>query len=265
MKGGLNVSGEPKLITARELAEKLELSVETIWRYTRENKIPYIELGNRQYRYVMDDVMASLSQEEPESGAMVREDAAHCYSTDRIYTYSDYLQLSDAGNYHYEILDGELVKAPTPTTLHQRVSYKLQYLLLHYFWERDPKAEVFSSPIDLTLSETNVLQPDLVYVPGDSNIVEEQRINGIPELVVEIMSPSTQRKDRLSKLRIYFKAGIPHYWLVDPEVQTIEAFALLDTGEYAVRSGAEGSEAFTHTDFPGLTIELGTLWKKGSL
>ena len=48
-------------------------------------------------------------------------------------------------------------------------------------------------------------------------------------------------------------------------MQTIEAFALLDTGEYAVRSGAEGSEAFTHTDFPGLTIELGTLWKKGSL
>ncbi|NMB13334.1 MAG: Uma2 family endonuclease [Firmicutes bacterium] len=187
------------------------------------------------------------------------------YDANKIYTYDDYLKLPNEELYHYEILDGVLIKEPAPTTLHQRVSYRLQRLLGDYFWEKDPDGEIFSAPIDLTLSNTNVIQPDLVYIPGSSPIVEKQRINGIPELVVEIISPSTQSKDRITKAGIYSRLGVPHYWIVDPIEQTIEAFKLAGIGEYALASSAKGSDVFTHPDCPGLAIELAVLWRRGRL
>lgn len=129
----------------------------------------------------------------------------------------------------------------------------------------DPQAEVFNSPIDLTLSDTNVVQPDLVYIPGNSHIVEEKRINGVPELVVEVISPSTKSKDRVKKADIYCRIGVPHYWIVDPVEQTIEAFKLAYVGEYALIRSAEGNGSFAHPDYPELVIRLGSLWRKGPL
>ncbi|NLJ25102.1 MAG: Uma2 family endonuclease [Firmicutes bacterium] len=187
------------------------------------------------------------------------------YTSDRIYTYEDYLKLPDEELYHYEILDGMLIREPAPTTLHQRVSRRIQRLLEDYFWETDPGAEVFNAPIDLTLSDTNVVQPDLVYVPSNSHIVEEKRINGIPQLVVEVISPSTKSKDRIEKADIYRRLGVPHYWIVDPVEQTIEALRLTCVGDYDIISSAEGSGVFTHPDYPGLAIGLESLWGKRPL
>lgn len=123
---------------------------------------------------------------------------------------------------------------------------------------------MFNAPIDLTLSEIDVIQPDLVYVSGYRQIVEETRLNGIPELIVEIISPSSERRDRITKLRIYQNAGVPHYWIVDPEAKTIEPYALKD-GVYALRSCAADGETFSYPDFPELTIDLGLLWMKGRM
>ena len=254
------MSSKYKSLTARELAQQLNLPVETVCRYTRENKIPHIDLGNRQYRYMLDDVISSLGGKD----VVVSEEAAHSYSTDKIHTYSDYCQLPEEENYYYEILDGVLIREPAPTKLHQRVSARLQRLLQDYFWERDPEAEIFNAPIDLTLSDTNVVQPDLVYAPDDSD-VDEQRINVIPELVVEIISPSTLKKDRVDKLRIYSRQGVPHYWIVDPLAQTLEAFILSGSRQYVIASSATGAEVFTHPSYPRLTIELEVLWRKGPL
>lgn len=209
--------------------------------------------------------MSGFGEEYTESAETIREKEPLYYSSDKIYTYSDYLLLPDEECCYYEILDGCLIREPAPTKLHQRVSRRIQRILEDYFWQRDPHAEVFDSPIDLILSDTNVVQPDLVYAPEDSDDIDPHGITVIPQLVVEIISPSTGRKDRFEKLGIYSRASVPHYWIVDPEQQTLEAFRLVRPGEYNLCRSAEGNEVFTHPDFPGLAVKLGALWRKGRL
>ena len=109
-----------KYLTAYELAELLHLSVETIWRYTRENKIPVIKLGEKQYRYKKEEVLAALTA----SGDLVREEQA-IYAKQDEYTYDDYIKLPEEPGYRYEVLNGFLVKEPSPLLQHQRVSREL--------------------------------------------------------------------------------------------------------------------------------------------
>ena len=119
------MSDNKELITAQALAEALDLSVDTIWRYTRENKIPYIVIGNKNYRYNLTDVMRSLTSTK------VQENAANYTekeSNEKL-TYQDYLLLPEDPGYRYEILDGILVKEPSPNVMHQRVSRRLQRIL----------------------------------------------------------------------------------------------------------------------------------------
>ncbi len=243
-----------ELVTAQALADALGLSVETIWRYTRENKIPYIKLGKRQYRYNLQDVMQALSGS---SSAIARDNSAQYQSGDnKPFTYQDYLQLPDKPGYRYEVLEGILVKDPSPNVMHQRVSRRLQRNLEDYFWSVDPDGEVFYAPLDTTLGEINVVQPDLFYVSGEQkNIIKEARIDGSPTLIVEILSPTSRRKDRLQKMRIYQKAWVQHYWIVDPEEKTLECFALRE-GVYALVATGMEENVVEHADFPGLGISL---------
>jgi len=209
--------------------------------------------------------MSGSSEELIDSAETICEEEPLYYISDKVYTYSDYLELPDEECYYYEILDGCLIREPAPTKLHQRVSRRIQRILEDYFWQRDPNAEVFDSPIDLILSDTNVVQPDLVYVPGGSNIVEKQRINGIPHLVVEVISPSTRSKDYARKAQIYARLGVPHYWIIDPEQRAFESFRLAKPGKYSPCGTVKREQVFTHPDFPGLAIQLDVLWRKGRL
>ena len=253
---------ERRLMTAQELADMLQLSVETVWRYTRNERIPFIQLSSRQYRYDPGEVMHRLGMNAGGRGASSVCEARPRYMTDKVYTYEDYLQLPDEECYHYEILDGMLVREPAPYVHHQRVSRRLQRLLEDYFASRDPAGEVFNAPIDVTLSDTNVLQPDLIYVPGAcSEIMEEARIDGAPHLVVEILSKWTRSKDRVRKRNIYEREQVPHYWVVDPEDEAIEAYALRN-GAYVLRSSGLSEGEFVHPDFPSLAFDLAALWKR---
>lgn len=249
---------EKELITAQALAEALDLSVETIWRYTRENKIPCVELGSRQYRYKLDDVIKALG------GDMVRENTI-LYETKpaKKLTYQDYLDIPEEPGYRFEILDGMLIKEPSPNVIHQRASRKLQRILEDYFAEVDPEGEIFDAPLDVTLLDFNVVQPDLFYVSGEQQkqLVKDTRIDGAPRLVVEIISPSSGRKDRLQKMGIYQKFQVQHYWLVDPQEKTLECFAWRD-GVYALIASGMDEEVVQHPDFAGLSITLKSLWSK---
>jgi Uma2 family endonuclease len=82
------------------------------------------------------------------------------------YTYQDYLELPEEPGFRYELLEGELVKDPTPTPLYQRVSRELKFLLLIYFRQTDPEGEIFNAPLDVTFQDTTVVQPDILYVSG---------------------------------------------------------------------------------------------------
>lgn len=250
------MSREKDLITAQTLAKALNLSVETIWRYTREKKIPYLELGSKQYRYRLADAVDALS-----SGRVQEKKAAYDDKTVKKYTYQDYLELPEEEGFHYEILDGELIKEAAPNVVHQRVSRRLQRMLEDYFWEVDPEGEVFDAPLDVTIFETNVVQPDLLYIAGkEKDIVEYARVDGPPTLVVEILSPSTQRKDRVKKMQLYQKVSVQHYWLVDPDNKLLECFALRDSLYTLVASGMD-EDIVKHPSFAGLSVDLAALFK----
>ena len=91
--------------------------------------------------------------------------------------------------------------------------------------------------------------------------MEEARINGIPYLVVEILSKWTRSKDRLRKRSIYERMGIPHYWIVDPYDETIEAYALRND-LYVLRSSGLDVGEFTHPDFPVISVDIAALWRR---
>jgi Uma2 family endonuclease/predicted DNA-binding transcriptional regulator AlpA len=256
--------GNKELITAQALAEALDLSVETIWRYTREKKIPFIELGSKQYRYNLSDVIEALAHSSTHNSAVqnhaVRENKEEYRTEPAKLTYQDYLLLPEEPGYRYEILEGMLVKEPSPNVPHQRASRRLQRILEDYFWQQDPEGEVFDAPLDVTFQDITVVQPDIFYVSGNQKqIVLKARVDGPPTLVVEVLSPSNSRKDRLQKLQIYQKYGVPHYWLVNPEEKTLECFALKD-GTYALVAAGMDEEVVEHPEFEGLAISLKNLW-----
>jgi Uma2 family endonuclease len=150
----------------------------------------------------------------------------------KFWTYADLKHTPDDGR-RYEILDGELIVTPSPSIPHQRAVLELG-VALHRWWKAVGVAEVLVSPVDVILSWTRVVIPDLVLVRRDRmHLVTHRAIEGAPDLVVEVLSPSTARRDRTRKLRLYRNVGIPEYWIVDPIAKTIEVLALGD-GEYCL-------------------------------
>lgn len=246
-----------KLLTAQELAEILNLSVDTIWRYTRQKKIPAVELGEKQYRYKEKDVLATLTV----GNKSVNEERP-IYSKQGSYTYDDYLKLPEEPGHRFEILEGFLIKEPSPSMHHQRVSAALYRQLANFFDDFDIEGELFFAPLDVTLTMSNVVQPDILFVSSNRReIIRQERIDGPCDLIVEIMSPSNRRKDRLQKMEIYRKAGITHYWIADPEEDTLEAFMLKDESYTLVFAGGPGDKV-THPDFPGLDMDLDRVFKR---
>jgi Uma2 family endonuclease len=171
--------------------------------------------------------------------------------------YEDYARLPDDGK-RYEILDGELYVTASPSPFHQRLSKRLQRRLEDYFEVRG-LGEVFNAPTDLILAQHDIVVPDLVIVaePGQ---LSSRAIEGAPLLVVEILSPSTRRRDRGIKMRRYAALGVPHYWIVDPDAQTIECWRL-EGSEYRLVTQASVPNVLRHPDWPDLAVDLATLWR----
>lgn len=135
----------------------------------------------------------------------------------REWTVEDYLQLEEG--LLAQLIDGELIRSPAPTPRHQEIIGKLFII----FQTPETPFKSFFSPIDLYLNEKNVLQPDLVCFKDDT-IVTERGIEGAPEIVVEVVSPSNSYIDRNIKKRKYLEFGVKEVWLVDPGNRTIEMY-----------------------------------------
>ena len=160
----------------------------------------------------------------------------------------------------YEVIDGDLYVTPPPSWLHQRGSGALFYRLYGHVYQHH-LGEVVSAPIGLVLDEENGLQPDLVYVSRErSHVITERGIEGAPDLVVEVLSPSTQSRDRGIKMRRYAAAGVPEYWLLVPWNRTLEAYRLAEPGYELTGLYGPGS-IFGPELFPGLEISIDDLWQ----
>ncbi len=193
----------------------------------------------------------------------VRETATTYLQGDqeKIYTYRHYLRLPDDGN-RYEILGGELIMTPAPTVIHQRVTRRLT-LSLTEFVEKEEMGEVFFSPIDVVLTDTDVIQPDLLFVAREnSKIIKRKKINGAPDLIIEVTSPSTGYYDLVVKKRIYEKHGVKEYRVVDPHLKWIEIYHW-EEGKYQMLARAEKSGTVESALLPGWSVDLKHLFKPG--
>jgi Uma2 family endonuclease len=148
-------------------------------------------------------------------------------------TRADLDQLPDDGR-RYELIDGVLVVSPSPTWLHQRAAFRLARLLDDACSE---DLEVFTAPLDVDIADDTRLQPDILIVRRDR--LGERSLSGLPELAVEVLSPSTRRFDLVLKRSRYEEAGCPGYWVVDPEGPSIVAWELVD-GRYVESGRADG-------------------------
>lgn len=155
-----------------------------------------------------------------------------------------------------ELLDGVLTVTPSPSLLHQRVSRRLQRALEEYF-HTARRGEVFNAPVDVILSGHDVLVPDLVVV-ADRSTLTDRAIEGVPLLVVEILSPSTARHDQVTKAQRYASLGVPHLWLLHPAAKMIECLVNIDGRFVEVLRASNG--IFSHPDFEGLSFDVGRLW-----
>jgi Uma2 family endonuclease len=138
------------------------------------------------------------------------------------FTYEDYLLLPE--DRRYEIIDGDLFMTPAPGTSHQRLIGRLYHYLDDHV-RTGKLGEVLMAPCDVVLSPTDVVQPDLLFVAtGRSAIVGEKFITAAPDLVVEVLSPSTEDRDRTVKTKLYARFGVRELWIADPDTKRIEIF-----------------------------------------
>ncbi len=162
------------------------------------------------------------------------------------YTRADYMRLPEG--FPAELIDGMLVKEPSPTGWHQELGTRLVTRL------RERIGPALPSPIDVFIDDYNVLQPDVAVLPEGTIVRPEMAQIPIPVFVVEVLSPSTARRDRVTKTNIYLRAGVKEVWLVDPETETVEI---------VTASGREsvGPNAVGHAKSLPFDIDLAELFR----
>src|SRR6266571_2993414 len=166
-------------------------------------------------------------------------------------TYQD-LQRFPEDNLRREIIDGELIVTAAPATRHQRVVMTLAGELYQYVKEHG--GMVLPAPTDVYFSDTNVVEPDVLFVgPEHRQRVEKNFVRSAPDVVVEVSSPSTRRLELLRKRELYERFGIPEYWLVDLESDRIEVYRLQE-GRYAKPLLFDRAEALVSPQVPGFAI-----------
>ncbi len=174
------------------------------------------------------------------------------------FTVQDYMSTPEGTR--YQLLDGEMILAPSPTDKHQRLLANL-YRAVHAFVAAGNLGQVRFAPLDVVLSNHDVAQPDLMFVSNErAGIITEANVQGAPDLVVEILSPSTAEYDEGYKRALYGRHGAREYWLIDPDAETVEVLVL----------GAEGlsphqvfgtGQTLESPLLEGLSLELEDLFR----
>ncbi|MFK7817760.1 MAG: Uma2 family endonuclease [Planctomycetaceae bacterium] len=145
-------------------------------------------------------------------------------------TYDDYVLFPNDGKRH-EVINGRHYVNGAPSPRHQTISRRIQFQLYEQI-ELKGLGEVFDAPIDVQLSTTDVVQPDIAVVLSENRIVTTTKLKGVPELLIEILSPSNRKYDQQLKKRLYEQSGVPEFWIVDPEDQSLDQLKLNSDGLY---------------------------------
>ena len=168
-------------------------------------------------------------------------------------TVDDYMATPEGAR--YQLLDGELILSASPSNKHQTVSAEVFSDMRLYIRGRST-GRLWYAPFDVIFSDTDVAQPDIVYVSNErAGIITEANIQGAPDLLVEVISPSTARYDRGYKMQLYWRHGVREYWIVDPFAETVEVFVPGESG-MVLHSLYSRGETLTSQLLAGLDIDL---------
>jgi Uma2 family endonuclease len=167
-------------------------------------------------------------------------------------TYADYEKIP-ADGFRHEIIGGDEFMTPAPNLDHQRVVVKLTAMLENHAAGKK-LGRVFVAPTDVVLSKHDIVEPDVLFVSeGRRSILGDKAIEGAPDLVVEVLSPSTQVEDRGPKLALYERSGVAEYWIVDPSSKTVE---IREFGATRRTRVYQEGQSFESALLPGLPIQL---------
>lgn len=178
------------------------------------------------------------------------------------WTYEDYLLFPDDGNRH-ELIDGEHVMTPAPTTRHQRISARL-LTVLENFLRQTRLGVVFAAPCDVVLSDVDVVEPDLLVISTSRRgIITEKNIQGAPDLVVEILSDSTRKTDEIIKRKLYEQYDVKEYWILDPDLETVKIYRKDNTTfGLPIHLTREQHDHLSTPLFPGFQVSLTELFEE---
>ncbi|MCZ7643974.1 MAG: Uma2 family endonuclease [Planctomycetota bacterium] len=180
--------------------------------------------------------------------------------TDIKFNYSDYRALPEGGK-RYQLIDGELLVSPSPKTRHQELSSRL-YMALQVFVSNQKLGRVYYAPLDVILTDEDVVQPDVFFVSAArAAIVREEGVFGAPDLCVEILSKSSREIDRDVKRKLYARHGATEYWIVDPDADLVQLFRLQEDPERPLRACGSG-DTLVSPLFPGFELPLGAVFAR---
>lgn len=183
-------------------------------------------------------------------------------SIDSKLTAADFMALGEGPPYP-ELIDGKLISSPSPSRNHQRVIQRL-YQLIQNFLDNKDLGEVYLAPFDVHLGDHDVFCPDLSYFSGERlDRLSDRGAEGAPDLVVEVLSPATARRDRHEKRPAYARSGVRELWLVHPELETIEVFDLATQPDQPIIVLENGTHAeITSMHLPGFTASLAAIFRQ---
>ncbi len=176
----------------------------------------------------------------------------------RTVSVAEYFQIRESNDALLEYIDGFVYMSPSPSTKHQRISSKLQIEFGNFLKGRP--CEVFPAPYDIELMNekidgTKIVIPDISIICDKSGFTDARYV-GVPDLVVEILSPSNQSHDLVTKLNLYMDYGVQEYWIVNPSLDSIMVYALNDQGMYEQHDVKTDVGIITSKFLPGFHADL---------
>lgn len=185
----------------------------------------------------------------------MRSPAAH---VDTRLTYDDFVHFPDDGNRH-ELIDGVHYVTPSPEVRHQAIVVRLVLAIGNHLQSNPHLGRVFVAPLDVVLSHHDIVEPDVLFVATEQTaILTEKNVQGPPALVIEVLSPGTRKRDAQAKRRLFERSGVREYWLVDPELDTVQVLRMTPDGKLlrVVELSMENDERLTTPLLPDWALAL---------
>src|SRR5205823_4782522 len=178
-------------------------------------------------------------------------------ATSTKFSHADLLVMPDDGK-RREIVDGELFVTPSPLSGHQLIVSTIASAFLYL--DDHPIGRLFMAPLDVIFGEYDVLEPDLLFILNEHRGIIQDWVRGAPDLVIEVLSPTTARQDRGPKLKAYARFGVPECWIVDPDQQAVEVYRLAQQ-VYQLAQTLREQESVTSPLLPGFALAVQDIFK----